>query len=70
MKHLVIKAYIDASNLCHEAGYAGHACEEAVAKQELYPGKYDCAATHVNQTLHADLLQFSVVTHDGNQYLL
>jgi hypothetical protein len=56
--------------LCHEAGCAGHACEEAIAKQELYPSKYDWAATHINQTLHADLLLFSVVTHDGDQCLL
>jgi hypothetical protein len=70
MKHLVNEGYIDASKLCQDAGYACHACEEANAKLEPYPSKYDLAATHVNHTLHADLLQFPVVTPDGNQYLL
>jgi transposase InsO family protein len=37
---------------------------------ESYHSQQDLAATHVNHTLHTDLLHFPVVTPDGKQYLL
>jgi hypothetical protein len=70
MQRLVSEGYVDASKLCTESGFACAACEEANAKLDSYPGQQDLAATHVNHTLHTDLLHFPAVTPDGKQYLL
>jgi hypothetical protein len=66
MKQLVSEGYIYESKLCHDDAYACHACEEANAKKESYLSQFDLAATHVNHTLHMDLLHFPVATPDGN----
>jgi hypothetical protein len=70
LKQLVAEGYVAASKLCTDKGYACVACEEANAKKESYPSQHDLAATHVNHTLHTDLLHFPVVTPDGKQYLM
>lgn len=70
LKHLAAAGYVDESKLRSSDFYACGACEEANAKLESYPSRHDLAATHVNHTLHADLLHFPVVTLDGIRYLL
>jgi hypothetical protein len=70
LKQLVEEGYVDASKICVGKEYSCAACEEANAKLESYHSQQDLAATHVNHTLHTDLLHFPVVTPDGKQYLL
>ena len=70
LKQLVTEGFIDSSKLCTQNGHACMACESTNAKMDSYPGQHDLAATHVNHTLHTDLLHFQVTTADGYQYLL
>jgi hypothetical protein len=70
LKFLARFGYVDASKLPSDGAYNCGACEAANAKLESYHSQHDLAATHVNRTLHADLLHFNVMTFDGKQYLL
>ena len=58
LKQLHAERYVDASKVCNDPSYTCIAREEANAKKESYPSQHDLAATHVNHTLHTDLLHF------------
>ncbi len=70
LQRLAAEGYIDASKARHDDTHACAACTEANASLESYHSVHDLAATHVNHTLHTDLLHFPVPTVDGKQYLM
>jgi transposase InsO family protein len=70
VKRLVSEEYIEASNGNGNDTFTCSACETANAKKESYHSQHDLSATHVNHTLHADLLHFPTCTPDGQRYLL
>lgn len=70
LKLLAKEGYLEQSIICAEQGYACDHCDKANARLNSYPSNDDLRATHVNHTLHADLLHFPVSTPDGYQYVL
>jgi hypothetical protein len=70
MRRLVDEGYIASTKLCGDASFRCTSCDEATARPESSSTQHDLAATHVDHTLHADLLHFPVVTPDEHQYML